>query len=302
MWCCRWRTCKPRHHLLDVCGPLSLSVDYCDALEHGTHMTEWQAARRKLSRDAVVGQLHALGVTPGGVVLVHTSYRAVRPIAGGPLGLIAALRAALGPDGTLVMPSWTGRDDEPFDPATTPAAPDLGVVPDTFWRLPEVVRSTHPFAFAAVGPQATLITAGPLPLPPHSPASPVGRVYDRDGHVLLLGVGHDANTTLHLAELLAGVPYRVPKSCTILEVGRPVRLDYGENDHCCVRFAVANEWLRDQGLQAEGRVGHAHARLARARDVIAVVLDHLAHDPLLFLHPPHAGCAECDAARRSIVA
>jgi aminoglycoside N3'-acetyltransferase len=261
-------------------------------------MTGSQAARRALGRAEVADQLRALGVTKGAVLLVHTSFRAVRPIEGGPPGLIEALRAALGPHGTLVMPSWTGNDDEPFDPATTPASPDLGVVPDTFWRLPGVVRSNHPFAFAAAGPRAARITAGPLPLPPHSLESPVGRVYELDGQVLLLGVGHDADTTLHLAELLAGVPYRVPRYCTVLRDGRPVRIDYGENDHCCARFAFADDWLRERRLQSEGRVGHAHARLARARDVVGVALEHLAHDPLLFLHPPSAGCAECDEARR----
>jgi aminoglycoside 3-N-acetyltransferase len=102
----------------------------------------------------VADQLRALGVKKGGVLLVHTSFRAVRPIEGGPLGLIEALCDVLGPDGTLVMPAWSGNDDEPLDPASTPASPDLGVVPDTFWRLPGVIRSNHPFAFAAAGPQA----------------------------------------------------------------------------------------------------------------------------------------------------
>jgi aminoglycoside 3-N-acetyltransferase-4 len=200
------------------------------------------------------------------------------------------------------MPSWTGDDDAPFDPAATPAAPDLGVVADTFWRLPGVLRSNHPIAFAAGGPRATQVTAGPLPIPPHGPESPVGRVYELDGQVLLLGVGHDANTTLHLAEVLAGVPYRVPGHCTIMEDGRPVRVDYGENDHCCARFAFADDWLRERGLQSEGQVGHARARLARSRDIVALTLERLTADPLLFLHPPGAGCAECDAARRSIPA
>lgn len=263
---------------------------------------ESQATRRELNRADVARQLGALGVKESSVLLVHTSFRAVRPIEGGPLGLIEAFRAALGPDGTLVMPSWTGDDDEPFDPATTPASPDLGVVADTFWRLPRVVRSHHPFAFAAAGPQAERVTSGPLPVPPQAPESPVGRVYELDGQVLLLGVGHESDTTLHLAELLAGVPYRVPKHCTILQDERPVRIDYGENDHCCARFAFADDWLRVRGLQSEGGVGHARARLARARDIVKVALEHLAYDPLLFLHPSSAGCAECDEARRSTVA
>ncbi|HYW08403.1 MAG TPA: AAC(3)-IV family aminoglycoside N-acetyltransferase [Longimicrobium sp.] len=255
--------------------------------------------RREIGRDELVDQLRALGVRRGGVLLVHASFRAARPVAGGPAGLIRALRIAVGEDGTLVMPSWTGSDEEPFDPATTPASPDLGVVADTFWRLPGVTRSDHLFAFAAAGPRAAAITADPLPLPPHAPASPVGRVHDLDGQVLLLGVGHDADTTLHLAELLAGVPYRVPKHCTVVRDGRPARIEYGENDHCCERFALADGWLRERGLQAEGRVGHADARLFAARDVTAVALERLARDTLVFLHPPAHGCADCDEARRS---
>jgi aminoglycoside 3-N-acetyltransferase len=257
--------------------------------------------RLELTRADVVRQLQALGVRQGGVLLVHTSFRATRPVEGGPLGLIAALREALGPDGTMVMPSWTGDDDEPFDPLTTRAASDLGVVADAFWRLPGVRRSDHFQAFAAAGPDAARITRDPLPLPPHIPESPVGRVHDLDGQVLLLGVEHDSDTTLHLAELLANVPYRVPRSCTVLRDGRAVRIDYGENDHCCARFALADDWLRARGLQAEGPVGHALARLARARDIVSVSVAQLARDPLLFLHPLSAGCADCDEARQGIV-
>ena len=244
-------------------------------------------------------QLRSLGVDAGGVLLVHTSFRAVRPVEGGPAGLIAALREALGADGTLVMPSWTGTDEEPFDARNTPASPDLGVVADTFWRMPGVMRSAHEFAFAAAGPRAEEIVAGPLPLPPHIPASPVGRVHDLDGQVLLLGVGHDADTTLHLAELMAGVPYRVLKHVTTLKDGRPARVDYGENDHCCERFALADVWLRERGLQREGTVGHARARLARSRDIVSVAREHLAADPLVFLHDPSDDCEECDTARAS---
>jgi aminoglycoside N3'-acetyltransferase len=255
--------------------------------------------RDELSRVTVTNQLRGLGVEEGGVLLVHTSFRATRPVQGGPLGLIQALREALGANGTLVMPSWPGDDDEPFDPLTTPAAADLGVVAETFWRLPGVLRSDHSHAFAAAGPEAARITSDPLPLPPHIPQSPVGRVYDLDGQVLLLGVGHDADTTLHLAELLAGVPYRLPRYITVIQDGHPVRIDYEEHDHCCARFAFADEWLRSRGLQSEGRVGHAHARLARARDSVGLTIEHLAQDPLLFLHPSIAGCVECDAARSS---
>jgi aminoglycoside N3'-acetyltransferase len=258
-----------------------------------------------ISTAELVEQLRRLGVRSGSVgsgsvLLVHSSFRAVRPVEGGPAGLIAALLESIGPAGTLVMPAWTGSDEEIFDPRATPASADLGVTADTFWRMRGVHRSRHPFAFAASGPQAAAITNDPIALPPHAPESPVGRVHELDGLVLLLGVGHDANTTVHLAEILARVPYGVTKHITLERDGRPVRLEYRENDHCCQRFALVDDWLRARSLQAEGPVGRASSRLMRARDVVAVVRERLATDPLTFLHPSDAGCDECDEARQSV--
>jgi aminoglycoside N3'-acetyltransferase len=107
-------------------------------------------------------------------------------------------------------------------------------------------------------------------------------------------------TTLHLAELLAGVPYRRPKHVTLLQDGRAVRCDYGENDHCCQRFVLADDWLRARGLQNEGPVGYGQARLMRSRDLVAVTREQLASDPLLFLHAKGGGCDECEDAWRSV--
>lgn len=245
--------------------------------------------------EAATRQLLALGVAPGGVLLVHTAFSRVRPIENGPLGLIDALRAALGPDGTLVMPSMSDDDDRPFDPAATPCTA-MGVVADIFRRLPGVRRSDSPHAFAAIGPQAARIAA-PHPVEvPHGPDSPVGRVHDLDGQVLLLGVGHDADTCVHLAETLADVRYRIDKYAVVLQDGRPVRRDYREIDHCCENFAKLDGWLEARGQQRRGAVAQAQARLARARDIVAAALAALHEDETVFLHPPGA-CGECDRAR-----
>ncbi len=282
-------------------GPPDGMKGRTDSMTGGEEGME-RAVRDEMDHATLAAQVRALGVVPGSVLLVHTAFRAVRPVAGGPLGLVAALRAALGPDGTLAMPSWTGNDEAPFDPATTPCAADLGATADLFWRQPGVRRSPHLQAFAAIGPRAEAIVETPLPLPPHVPDSPVGRIHDLDGQVLLLGVGHDADTSLHLAELMAGVPYGIPRQCTVFRDGGKVRLAYRENDHCCDRFALADGWLRDAGLQREGRVGHAAARLFRARDVVRLAVAALRDQPTLFLHPRGTGCAECDEAWASIPA
>lgn len=249
----------------------------------------------------LVTQLRTLGVRPGSVLLVHTSFRNVGPLDGGPDELIDALIEAVGPDGTVVMPSWTGDDDEPFDQTVTPCREHLGIVADTFWRRPGVLRGNHPFAVAAVGAQAEYVTSAPFVLPPHAKDSGVARVHDLGGWVLLLGVDHDSNTTIHFAELTAGVPYWQACSITILENGRPKRIHYGENDHCCRRFNMAGEWLRERGLQREGAVGNAHAMLVRSRDVVTTVVDELRDDTCRFLHPRGSDCDECEESWVSVV-
>lgn len=115
-------------------------------------------------------------------------------------------------------------------------------------------------------------------------------------------MNHDADTTVHLAELEGGAPYRVPKSCVVLRDGRPHRIVYGENDHCCARFVLVDDWVRETGAQREGTVGSAHARLVTSRAVMEAVVPRVRADPLVFLHPPETGCRECDRARTSVAA
>jgi aminoglycoside 3-N-acetyltransferase len=248
----------------------------------------------------ICSQLLDLGVEPGGVLVVHTAFSRVKPVEGGPAGLIGALLSALGPLGTLVMPSMTSDDSQPFDPEVSPCLDPMGIVADTFWRLPNVLRSDSPHAFAAVGPQAGLITA-PQPVEvPHGLDSPVGRVYELDGQVLLLGVGHGSNTTIHLAENMARVRYRRRAQAMIMVDGQSRLVLYGEIDHCCQNFGLVDGWLDEVGLQRRGMIGNALARLVRSRDVVGVVSARLRENETVFLHALGVD-AECDEARESIV-
>lgn len=247
----------------------------------------------------LVEQLRGLGLPAAPVVVVHTAFKAVGPVEGGPEGLIAALRAALGPEGTLVMPGMSDDDDHPFDPAVTTCRA-MGVVADTFRRLPGVLRSDNPASFSAVGPLAPFITAPHPVAPPHGLDSPVGRVCALGGFVLLLGIDHSSDTTIHLAEVIARVPYRARKSCVVNQDGAAVRIEYDETDHCCESFAQMDAWLRQDRLQVEATVGHGAARLARASDIVRAAVDRLHANPCVFLHPQGAGCGECDLAWASI--
>src|SRR5437868_6448529 len=94
---------------------------------------------RPLRRSELTAQILELGITPGGVLLVHTAFSKVGPVDDGPRGLIDALQAVLGANGTLVMPSMSDDDEHPFDPRRTPCL-GMGVVADTFWRTSGVLR------------------------------------------------------------------------------------------------------------------------------------------------------------------
>jgi len=173
----------------------------------------------------IESDLRDLGVADGDTLIVHASLSSLGWVPGGAPAVVDALLAAVGDDGTLVAPthsfqyadpanwsnppvpeSWHGtiRKRSPaYRPAVTPTR-GVGAVPECFRNYPDTVRSRHPtVSFAANGPDAAAITADHAYDYPLGEGSPLARVYDRDGTVLLLGVGHDANTSLHLAEYRA---------------------------------------------------------------------------------------------------
>jgi aminoglycoside 3-N-acetyltransferase len=119
------------------------------------------------------------------------------------------------------------------------------------------------------------------------------------GQVLLLGVEHDSNTTIHLCENLAGVRYRRDKYITILKDGMPTRFDYREIDHCCQNFSLVDSWLNERQLQHRGKVEHAEARLIYSQDIVSVMTEQLKMKETIFLHPKGFD-EECDDAWASL--
>ncbi|MFI2610713.1 aminoglycoside N(3)-acetyltransferase [Kitasatospora sp. NPDC018619] len=158
---------------------------------------------------------------------VQASLRALGPVPGGAAGVVRALLELLGPDGTLVAYTATPENSASsrlhqsaiaglspaevadhlarmprFDPATTPASPSMGALSEAVRSWPGALRSRHPqTSWAAVGRHAREITAH-HPLTSHlGPESPLGRLYDLDARVLMLGVPMDRFTGFHLADL-----------------------------------------------------------------------------------------------------
>lgn len=165
---------------------------------------------------SLTDDLRALGVVPGDVLLVHSSVRSLGFVAGGVQAVVEALLSAVGPGGTLVVPTHTSENTDPagwrnppvpepwwpvirsetpgFDPARTPSR-WVGVLPEVVRTWPGARRSDHPqVSCAALGARAREVTAEHDLTESHGERSPIGAVNRLRGKVLLLGCGHDSNT------------------------------------------------------------------------------------------------------------
>ncbi len=235
--------------------------------------------------------LRALGVRPGDVLLVHSSAHSLGFVAGGPQAIVAALLDVLGPEGTLAVPTHTPENSDPagwlnppvpeswwqairaqtpgFDPSRTPSR-WMGVIAETVRTWPGAQRSDHPqVSFAAVGPHAASITSGHRLDGALGENSPLGAIYRLNGKVLLLGCGHDSNTSLHLAEWRQKSS---PRGVNGASVRRPdgtsqwiTWTDVTEDTDDFERLGAAFE--ESVGLSA-GVVGNAAARLMSQRAVV----------------------------------
>ena len=249
------------------------------------------ASGTPVTRAGIAADLGALGVRPGSVLLVHASLSSLGWVVGGAPAVVAALLDALGPDGTLVVPTHTTGNSDPagwgnppvpeawwpviraempaFDPAVS-RTQGIGVLPEVVRTWPRARRSAHPqVSFAAVGPAAERITEGHALESGFGERSPLARVEDLDGDVLLLGAGHDANSSLHLAE------YRVPDPPRETQAGAVMRPDgrgwvewedvvADEED-----FGALGAAFDATGAVRVGRVGAAEARLMGQRELVA---------------------------------
>lgn len=164
-----------------------------------------------VARNDLEAGLTMLGLRAGARVMVHSSLSSFGKVEGGPDAVIRALKAIVGTSGTILMPSFNhGAPFRPdgsgvFDPAVTPTT--NGAIPDRFWRLPETHRSLNPtHSFAAWGSGAQEIVGEHHLGTTMGPGSPLHRLWEADGQVLLMGVGFLANTFHHVVESSVGAP------------------------------------------------------------------------------------------------
>ncbi|MFX1378526.1 MAG: aminoglycoside N(3)-acetyltransferase [Promethearchaeota archaeon] len=239
----------------------------------------------------------ALGVKPGSVIIMHSSLSKIGWTAGGPVAVIEAITQILTSEGTLIMPTFSGDNSDPsfwnnppvpkswwdiirdemppYHPIKTPTR-GVGVIAEIFRNWPNVFRSNHPMSsFAAWGKHAGLITRNHELLADLGENSPLARIFDLDGLILLIGVSHENNSSLHLAEyrsIFKNKRYRLTGSAILLN-GKREWVSWEELDLDTDDFERLGSDFESKINYTPGKVGLAETRLLSQREMINFAIE-----------------------------
>ncbi len=248
---------------------------------------------KEMNKTEISDGLRRLGIVAGDRILVHSSLKSFGRVEGGPDAVIDALLEAVAPGGTVMVPTLTGRREDSaehppvFDVRNTPCW--TGLIPETFRKRADAVRSLHPtHSAAAIGPQAELLTRDHSKSPtPCGENSPYMRLAELDGKVVFLGVSLYCCTLLHTVEELAQSPYHLtpfPAAASITDyLGRTFTIEAVLHDWNTERRFEAIEpvWLKE-GVMTKGCIGPSDIRVVRAKPAIETALRILKTQPLFF--------------------
>ena len=199
-----------------------------------------------------------MGVQRGDHVAVGLSYKSIGSVEGGPGTLIDALVETVGPDGTVMMNTFTeffyttevarGWVDYVFDPDLTRV--NTGIVPEIFRKRPESIRSSHPtHSVAAAGTHAAYLTRD------HDERAdaylPYARFAEVKGKYLAVGIGDRLVGFRHQAQHAAGLLHIVPWVRAVRfksRHGRTKLFMLRDRGGCVKRLADLVQDLREKGF------------------------------------------------------
>ena len=239
------------------------------------------------SADDLRAHLRALGVREGDHLTVHARLISFGLIEGGAATVAGVLREAVGPRGTIVVPTYTLASGKQYDRRSTPSE-GVGALPEHVRGLPGVVRSRCPMHnHAGFGARADVLTVpdGSVSI---GPGSDFAAFLEAGFRLLLLGVTiTEGATFMHHVEAMAGVPYRV-----WLDLPRQYVRDDGEAAVMMCRyygrpnpkavaenFDILEPYLLQVGTMTKVATHFGESRLVSLRDLYQRGSEVLRADP-----------------------
>lgn len=245
-----------------------------------------------ITKEDIKQQLSNIGVQRGMLLFVDANSSTLGYITGGIQTFIEALMETVGYDGTLVMPCFTQKNLDPAcHGATSIQRENWDLVrdhalpfdrklnaPDTedemihqFLRNEGVLRSYHPiYSFAAWGKYAKIICdKHPLHFG-MSKESPLGKLSDLNGFVLLAGCGYEACTMFQLARYSGDqLPIKI-LSAPIEQNNRMVWKDMLDLDFDNSGFEVIGEVMEERKIVKNMYINTARCRFFSAREAVNI--------------------------------
>lgn len=246
-----------------------------------------------LTFEQLVDGFRKLGVAEGDTLLVHSSYKSFGEVDGGPATVNRALEAALGAEGTLIMPTFNFDFNKgvPWDVRTTPSK--MGVLTELVRTDPRAKRVFHPFySFAILGRHAEML--GSLRYKSaYERDSVFGKLRDLDGKIMVIGLSYNNSMTFfHHIEQMEGVDYRFLKQFTG-EVTNENGNTYTDTFEMLVRDVdkgvmtmvdPMGALMEEQGVIKSARIGDADVKLMKANEVYEFTAREMKRDPFLLYY------------------
>jgi len=234
--------------------------------------------------------LKNIGLEKNMNIVVHSSLSKIGWVCGGPVAVIDALKEIITCEGTIVMPAHTGELSEPsywenppvpeswwntirdtmpaFDREFTPTRA-MGSIAETFRVSRDTSRSSHPqCSFSAWGRYSSYICEDHSLDFPLGDRNPLSKLYELDGHILLLGVDFDRNTSLHLSEFRCKKMPNIKQGAPIKENGERIWKTFDNIDYSPCDFNEIGRDFVSQRPCKSGKVGEARVYLMKIRDLV----------------------------------
>jgi len=225
--------------------------------------------------DDLLAGFQKIELTASKVIMVHSSYKSLGGVQGGAETVIDALLDFVGPQGTVLMPtfnfeSWT--QNHYFDIQETPSR--MGIITELARLRPDARRTPHPlYSFAALGQRKKEFAACD-DVEAYGPDSVFALFHELNGTIVSIGLHWNSTFSMHhYVEYCTGCEYRRVKRFAGIYLGydgvprlKTYTMFVRKNFRVITDIVEGMDDLYERGVIKEIEVGGAKVHHATAND------------------------------------